>query len=436
MPGSSQKGKEANEHLGNGKIGTLLKKRGETGGNMISVIVPIYNVENYLPQCIESIISQTYQDLEIILVDDGSTDSCGGICDTYAEKDLRIKVIHKENGGLVSARKAGIMASGGEYIGYVDGDDWIEPDMYEKLHGVMNTYNADIVMCGHFNNIGSMQKQIYHDAPDGKYDKTRLKEHIFPKMISGDSFFDWSIAPGVWDKLFRKESVIQHQLAVNNQLRMGEDAACVYPALLNAESIYILHECLYHYRQTTSSMVKSVQDYGKEREQFGVLYHSVNKIFEKCKDIFDVREQWLKYVLFLMIPRSDGLYAGYSELDYLFPFSGVRRGSDIVLYGAGTYGQRLHGYLQRTGFCKVILWLDRDYAELREMGLEVDSPTELETSDCYTIVIANTYELSRKRLYKELVEKYPDKKVHMIDEKLIFSNQTKKAFGLDIEEDL
>lgn len=104
---------------------------------MISVIVPIYNVEEYLPQCIRSISSQTYTELEIILVDDGSTDSGGALCDAYARQDARMKVIHKENGGLVSARKAGVNAAGGEYITFVDGDDWIAQDAYCRImeHG-------------------------------------------------------------------------------------------------------------------------------------------------------------------------------------------------------------------------------------------------------------------------------------------------------------
>lgn len=101
---------------------------------MISVIVPIYNVAVYLEQCMESILRQTYTELEIILVDDGSTDGCYQICEEYKKKDSRVVVLHKENGGLVSARKAGIQAATGNYIAWVDGDDWIEPDMYERMY--------------------------------------------------------------------------------------------------------------------------------------------------------------------------------------------------------------------------------------------------------------------------------------------------------------
>ena len=118
----------------------------------ISVIVPVYNVEKYLRKCIESILNQTFREFELILVDDGSTDSSGKICDEYALKDSRIKVIHKENGGASSARNAGLDVAKGEYIGFVDSDDWIEMDMYGELYRLIKENNTDISVCG-INNI-------------------------------------------------------------------------------------------------------------------------------------------------------------------------------------------------------------------------------------------------------------------------------------------
>ena len=405
----------------------------KNGNHLISIIVPIYNIASYLPTCLESILAQTYQNLEIILVDDGSTDNCAQICDTYAKKDSRIHVIHKENGGLVSARKAGMRASTGSLIAYVDGDDWIEPDMYERMYHRMFTEDVDIVMCGRYEEVGNASKEVYHGIDEGRYDKQALMQDVYPQMIVGEAFFEWCIFPGVWDKLFRRECVECFQLAVDEQITMGEDAACAYPALLHANSIYVMHECLYHYRQTTSSMVKRLQNYEKEREQFRILYQSVNLAFQKDSHIYDLRQQWKKYVLFLMIPRSDGLYRGYEQLDYLFPFSKVKKESQIVLYGAGTYGQRLYTYLQKTGFCKVVAWVDRNFEELRKSGLDVDSPTIISKLQYDAIVIANTYEKSRMGLYRELIKKYPSVRIHMIDTELIFSKETMLALGLENE---
>ena len=111
---------------------------------MISIIIPVYKTEPYLRKCVDSVLAQTYTNLEVILVDDGSPDDCGKICDEYAAKDSRVKVIHKENGGLSSARNCGLDVATGKYIGFVDSDDWIDPDMYETLLGLLLRYDADI----------------------------------------------------------------------------------------------------------------------------------------------------------------------------------------------------------------------------------------------------------------------------------------------------
>ena len=398
---------------------------------MISIIVPIYNVEKYVRQCIDSICRQTYQDLEIILVDDGSTDGCGHICEEYRKNDSRVIVIHKENGGLVSARKAGIRAASGQYIAYVDGDDWVEPDMYEHMYQKIMEQKVDVVMCGRYEDTGKSCKPVYQGIPEGKYDRSALLEKVYPRMIVNEDFFTWGLFPGVWDKLFRRECVERFQLAVDERVVMGEDAACTYPCLLNVESIYVMHACLYHYRQTTSSMVKKEQDGSREREQFRILYQSVKAELAKYTDIYDLRSQWEKYVLFLMIPRADKLCKGFVDLDYLFPFPDVRKGTSIILYGAGTYGQRLYTFLNQTGFCKVTAWVDRNYAELRKMGLPVEDPEIISTVPYDDIVVTITYAKPRYTLWKSLLEKYPKKKIHMIDEELVCSKDTLVALGFN-----
>ena len=122
-------------------------------------------------------------------------------------------------------------------------------------------------------------------------------------------------------------------MAVDNRLTMGEDAACTYPALLNANSIYIMNECLYHYRQTGTSMVKQNVDVDLQRERFSILYNSVIDSLAKYRDIYDLRTQWLQYLLFLMVPRAETLYRGIQELDYLYPFPKVKKGSKVIIYG-------------------------------------------------------------------------------------------------------
>lgn len=396
----------------------------------ISVIVPIYNIKEFLPQCIESILRQTYVDIEIILVDDGSDDGCSDICEEYKQKDSRIIVIHKENGGLVSARKAGLRAASCPYIAYVDGDDWIEPDMYERMHHKLVDQNVDVVMCGRYEHVGKTHKEVYHGIEEGRYGKQKLMETVYPWMISGDAFFEWGLFPGLWDKLFRRECLERFQFMVDERIAMGEDAACVYPCLLNVSSIYVMHECLYHYRQTVASMVKRITNPKEERERFRVLYQSVNRSLESYSGIFDLREQWKRYVLFLMVPRADTLLEGMEQMDYLFPFSGVRKGSKIILYGMGTYGQRLYKYIKRTGFCDLLMAADQNYKELNRQGIPAKDPNEIGQHQYDAIVIANSFDSLRREIYNGLIQNYPAYKVHVMDEALVMSYDIQRRFGL------
>ena len=168
---------------------------------MISIIVPIYNIAEYLPQCIESLLHQSFSDLEIILVDDGSTDGSFAICEHYRSQDRRIVVIHKKNGGLVSARKVGIKVARGQYIAYVDGDDWIEPDMYEQMYQKLIQENVDVVMCGRYEDTGRTRKAVFHGIDEGRYEKKALRKVVYPKMIAGGAFFEWGIFPGLYRML-------------------------------------------------------------------------------------------------------------------------------------------------------------------------------------------------------------------------------------------
>lgn len=397
---------------------------------MISVIVPIYNAKAYLPQCIDSLIHQTFTDLEILLVNDGSTDGCAAVCEEYRQKDPRVVVLHRENGGLVSARKEGLKAAKGEYIAYVDADDWIEPDMYRSMYRKMTEEKADIVMCGHCEDTGTAVRKVLHGIPEGRYGKRELVREVYPRMIVNNGFFEWGIYGGLWDKLFRKECLEAFQYEVDERITIGEDAACIYPCLLNADSVYVMEECFYHYRQTLSSMVKKIPDRDLEREKFRILYETTDKSLEKYAGIFDLRQQWKIYLLFVMLPRAVSLYRGYEKLSFLFPFPKVKKGDRIVLYGAGLFGQRMYHFLKETGFCPVSAWVDRNYAQLRDMGLPVESPEAVPRTSFDAIVIANTYERSRKELYGELVRKYPREKIHMLDETLVFSEESMKAFGL------
>ena len=401
---------------------------------MISIIIAVYNAEKYLPQCIESVLRQTYRDIEVILVDDGSTDESLKICREYALKDDRVTVFNMENKGHIAARKCGALAAKGEYMTFVDSDDWMEPEMYEAMMSCMEERHVDVVMTGRFEDTGNACREVYHGIPEGRYDEKALHDVVFPRMIVGGDFFDWNIFPGFWDKLFRRDAIMPFIMPADERIAVGGDAAVVYPCLLHARSIYIMEQCFYHYRQRTDSIVRRRSDRETERMRYKLLYEVVAEYFDTNKHICDLREQWKKYVLFLMLPRADSLHENFENLDYLFPFPNVPKGSDIILYGAGMYGQRLYAYLQKSGFCSVAAWVDRNHKELRGMGLPVQPPDVINDVEHDAIVIANTYAKSRQGLYGELIGRYSEEKIHMIDEELIFSEETMRAFDLERQE--
>ena len=216
---------------------------------LISVIIPVYNVAEYLPQCLESVCTQTYQNLEILLVDDGSTDGSGRICDEWKSRDSRINVIHKENGGVSSARNEGLKMSKGDFIGFVDSDDWIEADMYEKLMKIIGT--SDAVTCG------------YMDYPYGDEDAPVPKG---TKNLAPCSYPDAIIAlferngyfTTLWSKLFRRSVVFRNEkyIPLDISLSFGEDEVWLCRVLKRCSSIAFVPEPLYHWRPRAGSVTR------------------------------------------------------------------------------------------------------------------------------------------------------------------------------------
>ncbi|MGL5583222.1 MAG: glycosyltransferase family 2 protein [Cetobacterium sp.] len=212
----------------------------------ISIIVPIYNAENYLEKCIDSILNQTFKDFELILVNDGSLDNSGKICDEYAQKDKRIVVIHKTNGGLSSARNIGLDIAKGEYIGFVDSDDWIEPEMYEVLYNSCIQNKSDVSVIG-INTCqnGEIIKKIKH------LNKVYIGEEIIEEITSNkNNNIGWT----VWNKLWKFEKIKYLRF---KEGRIYEDGLFLYQSLGNINSISIENDCYYNYRTDNVSITRS-----------------------------------------------------------------------------------------------------------------------------------------------------------------------------------
>lgn len=352
---------------------------------LISVIVPIYMIERYLGLCIESIIKQTYKNLEIILVDDGSRDRCSEICDLYASKDKRIYVLHKPNGGLVSARKAGLQQAHGNFISYVDGDDWIEPNFIESLCYDAIKHRADMVCATFSKDIFSKSTLKPHVLKMGLYEGAEL-EQLWNVMISSGSYFQHGVTTYVWNKLFRKNILFPVQNRVDNRITLGEDAAVTYPALLSCKKVFITDNCDYHYRQREDSMLKQNTSYINDAQKLVYLYdYMMNWVNTIPNNSLNLRRQIIDYILSIAIIRAGGRlpHGDFCAFDKAY------YGKNVVVYSAGTFGQQLINRFKEYEHCNVIAWVDDDFWEYRRCCLNVDS-TETITSLNYDYILIAT----------------------------------------------
>lgn len=371
---------------------------------LISVIVPVYNAAPYLSKCVASIANQTYANLEIILVDDGSTDGSGKICDTLGQFDDRIKVIHKENGGTVSARKRGIIHAKGEYAAYVDSDDWIEPDMFEIMLRKMK--DADVVICGIERDFGSSISYETNCIEAGIYHGEQL-EDFYSKMIYTGNFFERGITPYVFGKLFKTDLLEKNQMCVPEEIRVAEDPACLYPTLLEANKIVVLPDCFYHYQMRDDS-VMGTND-GNEIVWYKVFYSYLKKRFSEKRQWKNCLMPQLDYLMtFMLMLRNIEIFQ--ADIPFLFPYGYLNQGARIVVYGAGRFGHELIRYLRSVEHYTLTAWVDRNTRE------NIQSPSMMDEIEFDYVLVAVLMENTRKEIFNQIRSMgIADNKIKMID---------------------
>lgn len=220
---------------------------------MISVIVPVYNAKSYLRECVDSILRQDYRNLEVILVDDASTDGSGEICDEYGHKYEQIQVVHKENGGPGSACVAGMKAAAGDYYMFVDSDDYVEPEMLREMADRLAGKPGEIVCCNHLREKRKKTEPVYSNIAPGVYQKEELASKIKANLIGREQ----RVLPlSRCMKLCEKSVFEGNEQYYDYRVRFGEDVNMMYPAFLNSTRVVVMQEALYyHYRYVESSMI-------------------------------------------------------------------------------------------------------------------------------------------------------------------------------------
>lgn len=246
---------------------------------LISIIVPVYQAERYLEKCIDSILSQTLRSFELILINDGSPDNSGKMCDSFAEKDERIKVIHKQNSGPAATRNVGIKLARGAYIGFVDADDYIEPDMYEKLYKAADTFDAEVVICNSVVFSADYSQISRHGLiANERLDHLGIRCNIIRKYYDGDN----AALVALHNKLYKTAFIRSNKLFLDEQRVRAEDYWFNMEAYRRASAVVAIDAALYHYRSDNpQSVMKMYRD-----NQFVMFLKTRKKLLELNRDEF------------------------------------------------------------------------------------------------------------------------------------------------------
>lgn len=364
---------------------------------LIAVIVPVYNTQEYVECCVRSIVAQDYHNLDIILVDDGSTDASYEVCQKLANQDKRITVLHKDNGGILSAKCMGLDHTDAEYVMFIDSDDWIKPEMCRKLYETLQQFQVDIVVSGIIRAFpDGRYKYDYNALPPGEYRDRSYKKEIIPHMLCNGTFFQWGIDPSTAIKIFKKKLI--HPIikkAMGYGFYYGEDTAVVYPYLLQVDSIYILDQCFYFHRQYENHVEAYINDF-RYHEKINELYLYLKNIFRQHIQYNDLVQQlnyFYAYALYMPyiynVKKVANRFQEPTAISYLFPFGKISKGSKVLLYGAGNVGKVFYNQLKKSNFCSELIWVDKDFIKYQKQNLPVQDPEISITCDYCVIAVAD-----------------------------------------------
>ncbi len=259
---------------------------------LLSVIVPVYNAEQYLHRCLDSILYQAFTDYELLLINDGSTDSSGRICDEYAQKDARIRVIHQENKGVAATREMSIQIAQGTYIQFIDSDDWIEPNTFTVIAEYIADEKYDIVGFDFFTNNNEIEEVIKLSS--------QTKEDFLSHAICG-------VSPALWNRTIKRELFIKHDIHFLNAVNIGEDFCISVPLSYYAQSVVRIHQPLYHYNIANESSLIHCRNLDSCYQCIAGMQYIENflkekNIAERYKDALDGSKYRAKYPLIKLSP--------------------------------------------------------------------------------------------------------------------------------------
>ncbi|WP_026658274.1 glycosyltransferase family 2 protein [Butyrivibrio sp. AC2005] len=363
----------------------------------ISVVIPVYNEERYIRECLDSVVNQSKKDIEIIIVDDGSTDNSGAICDMYSAKDSRITVVHQDNKGKIAARRKGVMCSQADYVTFVDADDFIDSTSFILAEEFIR---ADIdVICFNISNYYDgiiADRNIY--LPEGRYDKIYEKTGQFAKWIYDENIDGFQLQPSLCTKIVKRELLnnifnIVGDLSIN----YAEDRLITYMVLKNANTVQIISNSYYRARHRKNHYAKEYTSDNLFLEKLFEYYEFLKGQFSGSPDI----ERALALSYIQMVNDRKAFYNVWDKsYRYLFPYEKIDKEERIILYGAGKVGQDYYRQITELSYCKVVLWVD---GNPDWYGTEISPVEKIMSMDFDRIVIAIKSDAARRDIKRKLI---------------------------------
>lgn len=385
---------------------------------LLSVIVPVFNSEKTIERCLRSIIGQTYSNLEIIVVDDGSVDQSFNICKNLSDYDKRLKLVRNEHSGVTLARKTGVYLATGKYTTFVDSDDWIERDYYEKLMACSE--RMDVVLSGYTIDYsgGDESRTVYQYIAEGKYFDDKVQE-VWKNLLAPHYCANY-----LWNKVISTSLLKTVIEEVDEFIYICEDMVLATAVLLTAEAVCIIKCSGYHYCVRKDSLSFS------PHEDFLLnlhhLYANMNRLIEKHTYRDSLKPQFDRFMRYMILtaPRYIGADVKDIEIEsqnLYYPYYGRLKNARVVLYGAGFVGQCYYYHIMRDMETDIVAWIDREYCKYENLGLgtKVESPEHISNVEYDYIILAVWKKDMASEIKKELIST-----MRILPEKILWS-QTK-----------
>lgn len=381
----------------------------------LSVIVPIYNVQDFLRKCIDSILAQSYKNFELILVDDGSTDKSGVICDEYARNNTHIKLIHQKNAGLVAARKRGLSLATGEYVINIDGDDWIEEETFSTLMSIIKKENTDFVQFGYF--VEKLEGSSAITFPECKRIDIIDRSSVMERWLR--HFNNSGIGSQVVTKLFRRDIFEEAYSNVPEDMSNGEDYVSFFFLIQSAKNYSSTEKAFYHYRVREDSLSHCTSLDRLIKENYLTYY--LNQLFSKSEIGLpeNVLKTWLKDRLVWAFATmfSQGLGDELFISEYVFDIIPELLNKSIVLYGAGKVGKTLFVRLMNCKNVELVSWVDAN-SERIDMIYNIDPVETIKKKEFDLVVVAIKSEIQYNKIRQNLLD------IGITEKKIIWAKPT------------